>query len=102
MTGSGTANEDLVVRAWRDVLRAVPFLRAASRSIDQLLGEPGSSARLGQLEVALIQTSHSALQALVVLTEARQLLADLIFAAAPRPPPIEDPGLDDAHRRDQT
>lgn len=98
MTGQGTAPGELVVQTWRDVLRAVAFLRAASRSIDQLLGEPGSSAHHGQLEVALIQTSLSAQRALVMLTEARELLADLIFEVTRQPPQLEDAAKRDVHR----
>ena len=78
-----TTNEDLVVRTWRDVLRAIAFLRAASKSIDQLVREPAPTVSHGQLDVALIETSQSAQRALVMLTEARELLADLIFSSEP-------------------
>ncbi len=67
-----------------------------------MLGEPGSSVRHGQLEVALIQTSQSAQGALAMLTEARELLADVIFAVARQPPQIEDAALGDAHEREKT
>ena len=95
-------DERLVVRTRRDVLRAVAFLRAAAKSIDQLLGEPGSTAHYGQLEVALIQTSQYAQGALVMLTEARELLADVIFAVGRQHPLIEDAGRDDARGEDKT
>jgi hypothetical protein len=91
-----------MVRTWRDVVRAVAFLRAASKSIDELLGEAGSSARHGQLEVALIETSHSAHRALMMLTEARDLLADRLFAVARQPRQIEDAASDGARRQEKS
>lgn len=102
MGGAWATNEDLVVRTWRDVLRALAFLRAASKSIDQLRGEPGASADHGQLEAALIQTSQSAHRALVMLSEAREVLADLIFAVARQPAQIQDAALHDSHRGQKT
>jgi hypothetical protein len=61
-------------RSWADMVRAAAVLRVAVSAVDRLVRRFGSTALDPELAMALIESSQSAQRALVMLTEARQLL----------------------------
>jgi hypothetical protein len=62
-------------RSWVDMVQAAAVLRVAVSAVDRLVRRSGSTAPDPELAMALIESSQSAQRALVMLTEARQLLA---------------------------
>ena len=62
-------------RNWADMVRAAAVLRVAVSAVDRLVRRSGATASDPELAMALIESSQSAQRALVMLTEARQLLA---------------------------
>jgi hypothetical protein len=71
-----TSNEDIASETGADVARAVVLLRVAARAVDRLAESSREITIHPQLGMALIESSQSAQRALVMLTEAKQLLAD--------------------------
>ena len=78
------------------MVRAVVALRVAVRAVDRLVSGSRSTALDPQLAMTLIESSQSAQRALVMLSEARQLLADrfarLSFEGAVTGGTAADPG----------
>ena len=73
---SESAHEDAAVRAWEDMVRAAGVLRLAVSAVDRLLRRSPSTALDPELSMALIESSQSAQRALVMVSEAKHLLAD--------------------------
>jgi hypothetical protein len=74
-TSVGRTCENEAGRSWADMVRAAAVLRVAVSAVDRLVRRFGSTGPDPELAMALIESSQSAQRALVMLTEARQLLA---------------------------
>jgi len=73
---SESAYEDAAGPTAADMVRASAVLRVAVSAVDCLVRSSGSTALDPELAMALIESSQSAQRAMVMLAEARQLLAD--------------------------
>ena len=71
-----TNQDEVPARAWADMARASALLRAVVSAVDRLIGRCLSNTIHPELAMALIESSQSAQRALVMLAEARLLLAD--------------------------
>lgn len=71
-----SAYEHLAARAWADMVRAADMLRAAVNGVGRLVRRTHPTALDPDLVMALIESTQSAQRALVMVSEARHLLAD--------------------------
>jgi hypothetical protein len=85
-----TTNEPVAGRERRDVLRAHALLRAGVATVDRVLGHLNNCDADPQVKMALTETSQASHRALVMLTEVREILADLSGDHPSQTPMSED------------